>query len=106
MPLSSDSSTASSRERSWISRAIRNRYFALSLPLIGPQTFSNAFRAAFTALSTSAGPASLTSASTSSDAGLTVLKLRPSIVSTNSPPMNSPYDGWRSRIARDSGAGA
>ncbi len=70
------------------------------------QTLSYALRAAPTARSTSAGPASVTSASTSSVAGLTVLNVRPSVGSTNSPPMNSPYDGWRSTIARDSGAGA
>src|SRR3954469_6573956 len=106
LPLSSDSSTASSRERSWISRAIRNRYFARSRPLIGPQTLSNALRAERTALSTSAGPASLTSASTSSDAGETVLNGFPSVASVNWPLMKSPYDDLMSTMARDSGAGA
>jgi hypothetical protein len=48
----------------------------------------------------------VTSARTSSVAGLTVLNVRPSTGSTNSPPMKRPYDDLRSRIARDSGAGA
>jgi hypothetical protein len=77
-----------------------------SRPDIGPQTLSYAVRAAATARSTSAGPASATSASTSSDAGLIDLKDPPSDGSTNFPSMNSPYDGCRSTIARDSGAGA
>src|SRR5579863_1907694 len=51
------------------------------------------------------GPAIETSARTSSLAGLIVLKASPSIGSTNSPPMKSPYDGRRSTMARDSGAG-
>jgi hypothetical protein len=59
-----------------------------------------------TARSTSAGPASATSASTSSEAGLIDLNEPPSAGSTNLPLMNSPYDGLRSTIDRDSGAGA
>ena len=50
-------------------------------------------------------PASVTSASTSSVAGLIVLNVRPSTVSTNSPSMNRPYDGLRSRIAARLGSG-
>ena len=83
LPLSSDSSTASSRPRSWMIRAIRYRYLARSRPDIGPQTFLYALRAARTARSTSPGPASATSASTSSVAGLTDLKALPSVGSTN-----------------------
>src|SRR5690606_37535225 len=84
----------------------RNRYLARSRPGIGRHTRSYARRAARTAASTSAGPASATSASTSSVAGLIVLNTPPSVGSTNSPLMNSPYDGFRSTMARDSGAGA
>ncbi len=88
LPLSMDSNTANSRDRSASSRAIRNRYLPRSAPDIrdhGPK----AFRAAATAASTSASDASLTSANTSSVAGLTVLKPLPR-PSTKSPPMNSP----------------
>src|SRR5690606_11303345 len=106
LPLSSDSSTASSRDRSAMIRAIRNRYFARSRPGIGPQTCSYAARAARTARSTSPAPASATSASTSSEAGFTDLLTPPTAGATKSPLMNSPYAGWRSTIARDSGAGA
>src|SRR5262245_39913453 len=107
LPLSIDSSTASSRDRSWIRRAMRKRYLARSLPGIVDHTRSYACRAAATARSTSSGPASTISANGSSVAGLTVLN-RPlsDSGSTNSPPMNSPYDGRMSTIAVDSGAGA
>ena len=71
-------------------RAIRNRYLARSRPGIGPQTFSYAARAAADARSTSCAPASATSARTSSEAGLIVLKVPPSVGSTNSPSTNSP----------------
>ena len=57
-------------------------------------------------MSTSAAPASATSASTSSVAGFTVLKAPPSTGSTNAPSMNSPYDERSWTTARDSGAGA
>lgn len=87
-------------------RAIRYRYLARSRPDIGPQTFLYALRAARTARSTSPGPASATSASTSSVAGLTDLKAPPSVGSTNFPSMKRPYDGRRSTTDRDSGAGA
>ena len=85
---------------------MRNRYLPRSRAGILRPDLVVGLRAAATARSTSAGPASATSASTSSVAGLIVLKARPSPASTNSPSMNSPYDGWRSTIARDSGAGA
>jgi hypothetical protein len=70
-------------------RAIRNRYFARSLPGIRPQTREWARRAAATARSMSDSSASATSARTSSLAGLIVLKLAP-WPSTNSPSMNRP----------------
>ena len=73
LPLSSDSSTASSRARSWMARAIRNRYLPRSAPDSADQTPSYARRAARIASSTSAGPASATSASGVSSAGLIVL---------------------------------
>ena len=63
-------------------------------------------RAACTARSTSSADASATSASTSSVAGETVLNEAPSAGSTNSPPMNRPYDDRMSTTERDSGAGA
>src|SRR5690606_845107 len=106
LPLSSDSSTASSRDRSAMIRAIRNRYFARSRPGIGPQTCSYAARAALTARSTSPVPATATSASTSSVAGFTDFITPPSVGSTNAPLMNRPYAGRISAIVRDSGAGA
>ena len=90
LPLSSDSSTASSRARSWMTRAMRNKYLARSRPGIADHVVSNACRAALTARSTSCDPAALTSASTSSLAGLTVLNGSPSTGSTNSPLMNNP----------------
>jgi hypothetical protein len=79
---------------------------ARSRPGIGPQTLSYARRAAVTARSTSPAVASLTSASTSSVAGLMVLKLADPSASTNAPSMNSPYEERRSTTERDSGAGA
>src|SRR5690349_16682834 len=84
-------------------RAMRNRYFARSEPGRADQ-LSKARRAAATARSTSSGPASATSDSTSSVAGLIVLNV--SLASPNSPSMNSPYDGASETIERDSGAGA
>ena len=56
----------------------------------GDQVCSYALRAAVTARSTSAGPASVTSARTSSVAGEMVLNARPSTPGVNSPPMKSP----------------
>ena len=85
------SRTASSRERSWTMRAIRNRYLARSFPGIAPQESSYAARAAFTARSTSFSPASATSANGSSVAGLMVGKYFFEIGARNSPPMKSPY---------------
>ena len=89
LPLSIDSSTASSRARSWMMRAMRKRYFPRSAPDILDQTRVWARRAAFTARSTSASSASATSASTSSVLGEIVLNALPE-PSTNSPLMNSP----------------
>src|ERR1700683_2722017 len=70
------------------------------------QVRSYALRAAATARSTSAGPASVTSARTSSVAGEMVLNARPSRPGVNSPPMKRPYDSRSETTARDSGAGA
>ena len=89
LPLSSVSRTASSRLRSWMIRAMRNRYLARSEPGSADH-FSNALRAAFTARSTSASPAWAISERTSSVEGLTVLKTLPSAASANSPSMNRP----------------
>src|SRR5438105_14742209 len=85
---------------------MRNRYFALSFGGMTDQVCSYAFLAAVTARSTSAGPASVTSARTSSVAGEMVLNARPSAPGVNSPPMNRPYDSLSLTISRDSGAGA
>ena len=60
---------------------MRNRYFERCAPDIEPHGPSNAARAAATAASTSRGPADVTSASTSSLEGLTVLNTSPSIES-------------------------
>lgn len=89
LPLSRVSRTASSRLRSWMTRAMRNRYLARSEPGSADH-FSKALRAAFTARSTSSEPAWATSERTSSEDGETVLKTLPSAASTNSPSMNSP----------------
>ncbi len=56
LPLSSVSTTASSRARSWIRRAMRNRYFARSRPGRAAQA-GWAARAASIAARRSAGPA-------------------------------------------------
>src|SRR5262245_56625723 len=106
LPLSRLSSTANSRARSWMTRAIRYRYLARSRPGIVPQDWSKACRAAATARSTSASPACATLARGSSDAGLTVLKCSPLTGAVNSPPMNRPYSSWMETMSRDSGAGA
>jgi len=63
------SRTANSRERSWRMRAIRNKYFERSAAGAADQPFSNALRAAATAVATSSGVAWATSASGSSVAG-------------------------------------
>ena len=54
---------------------MRKRYLPRSAPLSRPHSPSKARRAAATALSTSLGPAWLTSASTDSSAGLSVAKV-------------------------------
>ena len=71
LPPSSDSTIASSRARSWISRAIRKTY----LPRSSAGSFcqrGSASRAAATAASTSAAEACAISVSGSSVAGLMV----------------------------------
>lgn len=70
-------------------RAIRKRYFARSAPGSADH-FSKAFRAAFTARSTSSALAWATSERTSSEDGETVLKTLPSEAGANSPSMNRP----------------
>src|SRR6266542_1655369 len=60
-------------------------YLARSLPGIRLHTRSKAVRAELTARSTSAGPARATSLSDSSDAGLTVVKTRPSAARAGAP---------------------
>ena len=78
LPLSSVSSTASSRARSCRIRAMRNRYLPRSAPGIrDPDARCRRGGRPSTARSTSAAPASATSASTSSVAGLIVLNADP-----------------------------
>ena len=89
LPPSSDSTTASSRARSWISRAMRNRYLPRSSPLSAAQR-GWASRAVSTAARRSSSPANATSATGSSVAGLIDGTRTPSAGSRNSPPMNSP----------------
>src|ERR1700689_2549060 len=85
---------------------MRNRYLPLAAGGRPDQMSCCALRAAATARSTSAGPASVTSASTSSVAGEMVLNARPATPEVNSPPMKRPYDSRSETTARDSGAGA
>jgi len=87
LPLSIVSTTASSRARSAMPRAIRNRYLPRSSPDIFDQTVSYAARAARTASSTSSVDAHETVASSSSVAGLMV-GTSPPRPSTNRPPTN------------------
>ena len=89
LPPSIDSTTASSRARSWISRAMRNRYLPRSSPDSAAQP-GWARRADSTARRTSAGPAKAISAIGSSVAGLSVGTRVPSSGSRKSPSMNSP----------------
>ncbi len=89
LPLSRVSSTAISRARSWMIRAIRKRYLPRSAPLIRDHTRVWARRAAFTAASTSEASASATSPSTSSVAGEIVANGVPE-PEVNSPFTNSP----------------
>jgi hypothetical protein len=79
---------------------------ARSPPGSSRQYRSEASRAATTARSTSSGPASATSDSRSSVAGLMVSNHVPDFGSTKSPPMNRPYRGSIDTMWRDSGAGA
>ena len=60
-----------------MARAMRNRYLPRSAPDIADHGPSKALRAALTASSTSDGPASATSASGSSSAGLIVFVASP-----------------------------
>ena len=69
---------------------MRKRYLPRSAPDIRPHAPLKARRAAATARSTSASEASVTSARTSSVAGLIDLKAEPPSVSVNSPLMKSP----------------
>jgi hypothetical protein len=91
LPPSIVSRTANSRARSCSCLAIRNRYFARSLPGRSRHRSAYAVRAADTARSTSSVPASATVASFSSVAGSIVSKYRPLFGSTNRPSMNRPY---------------
>src|SRR5690349_7813469 len=102
LPPSRVSRTANSRLRSCSRRASRYRYFARSLPGRSRQPSSKAARAAVTARSTSSSPASATTASCSSVAGLIVGKEAPERASTHSPPTQRPYSSRRSTIAVDS----
>ena len=87
LPPSIVSTTASSRARSCISRAIRNRYLPRSSAGSAAHFFCAA-RAALTARAMSFASATPTSAIASSVAGLTVFAAP--AASTNSPPRNSP----------------
>ena len=85
-------------------RAIRNRYLARSEPGSADQPFSNASRAAPTAVATSSGVACAISASGSSVAGLIVVYV--SVGSSHCPPTKSPYRSCSETTSRASGAGA
>ena len=89
LPPSIVSTIASSRARSWISRAIRNRYLPRSSAGSAAH-FGCAARAEATARSTSSRPATAISASGCSVAGLTVGAAAPLRGSENSPSRNSP----------------
>src|SRR5215510_8917443 len=84
---------------------MRYTYFPRSFAGSFDQTPSCAFRAAFTALSTSSDVASATSASFFSLAGLIVSKYSPLVGGTNFPLMKRSYFGWICTFAV-SGAGA
>ncbi len=91
LPLFMVSTTANSRERSCMIRAMRYRYFARSLPGIRDQTVSCARRAAPTARLTSALLARATLDRTSSVAGLMTSKVALGRAGANWLSMNSPY---------------
>src|SRR5690348_14215258 len=93
LPLSRLSSTASSREVFWTSRASAYRWRARACP-DKLRHAANAARAACTARSTSGTPAWATRASTSRVAGLIVSKRSPACGTTHCPPMNSPNSPW------------
>ena len=89
LPPSIVSTIASSRARSCISRAIRNRY----LPRSSAGSAAHlrcASRAILTACAMSSSPATATLAIVSSVAGLTVGADLPERGSANSPPTNTP----------------
>ncbi len=102
LPPSIVSTMASSRARSWISRAMRNRYLPRSSAGSAAHFFCAA-RADFTACAISSGPATAMSASGSSVAGLIVGAARPT--SLNSPSTNTPYASRSRTWSADSGAG-
>ena len=104
LPPSIVSTTASSRARSWIRRAIRNRYLPRSSAGSAAQP-SCAARALFTARAMSSGPATATSAIRSSVAGLIVGAEASLRGSANSPSRNSPYASRTRAWPADSGAG-
>ena len=89
LPPSIVSTTASSRARSCIRRAIRNRYLPRSRP--GRSAHLRcASRAVSTACATSSSPATAIEAIFFSVAGLTVGADFPERGSANSPPTNTP----------------
>ena len=87
-------------------RAILNKYFPRSAGGSFDQVFVYAFLAAVTARFTSARSAYATFDSTSSVAGLVVMKVFPDFAATNFPLINRPYSLLISTNAADSGAGA
>ena len=89
LPPSIVSTTASSRARSCISRAIRNRYLPRSRPGRAAH-LRCASRATWIAWAMSSSPAIATCAMGSSVAGLTVGAALPERGSANSPPTNTP----------------
>ena len=90
-PPSRVSTTANSLAFSCMIRAIRKIYFPLSLPESLLQVVSYAFRAAFTAKSTSFLFPFAMEASFSSVAGLIVSKYLPELGFTHFPPINKSY---------------
>ena len=83
---------------------MRNKYFPRSRPDNFDQLLSKAFRAAFTAASTSAAVPSAIRLKTSSVAGLIELKCDEPL--THLPLMKWPYSGSILTTERDSGAAA
>src|SRR5438552_3615776 len=100
------STTANSRERSCMIRAIRYRYFARSLPGRRDQTVSCARRAAVTARFTSAFVAFATRESVSSVAGLITSKVAFGRDGAKALSMKRPYSRRIWMWSVDSGADA